>query len=384
MRRTALHGARVLVTGATGFIGSRLVERLVVEEGAAVRALVRDFSRAPRIARFPIEMVPGDIASPTAVDAAVAGCDYVFHCAYGNSGDDTQRKQTTVAGTETVLEAALRHRCRRVVHASTFSVYGDPPAGDVAETAPRRYTGNAYGDSKIDAERRALAYCARGLSVAAVQPTIVYGPFATTWTVRPLEQLQAGGMLLINDGAGVCNAVYVDDVVEAMVSAATTPAAHGEAFLISAAEPTTWRTFFESYRNALGRGELLSVTAEEARTRYDATLPKGFVADTLRVLTRESRRRDAVIRTRLRDSAVGFLLLRAAEAGGLLPRPGVPAEPPPAAVPQPLHPSKVPMFVSTARVRIDKARRVLGFAPQFDLERGMAMTTEWARWANLI
>jgi len=202
--------------------------------------------------------------------------------------------------------------------------------------------------------------------------------------VRPLEQLQDGGMLLINGGAGVCNAVYVDDVVEAMLSAATAPAAHGEAFLISGPEPTTWRAFFESYRSALGRGELISVTPEEARAQYDATLPKGFVADTLRVLTRESRRRDAVIRPRLQDSAAGRLLLRTAEAAGLLLQSGVPATPPPPAAPQPLHPSKVPIFVSTARVRIDKARTILGFAPQFDLERGMAMTTEWARWANLL
>jgi nucleoside-diphosphate-sugar epimerase len=191
-------------------------------------------------------------------------------------------------------------------------------------------------------------------------------------------------VLVINEGAGTCNAVYVDDVVEALLSAATTPAAHGEAFLVSGAQPTTWRTFFESYRNALGRGDLVSVTPEDARVQYDATLPRGLVADALRVLTRETRRRDAVLRPRLQDSATGRLLLRAAERSGLLPHPGVKAAPPPAGAPQPLHPSKVPMFVSTARVRIDKARTLLGFTPRFDLERGMAMTMEWARWANLL
>jgi nucleoside-diphosphate-sugar epimerase len=377
-------GTRVLVTGATGFIGGRLLERLVIEEGATVRALVRDFSRAPRIARFPIEMVPGDITSHAAVDAAVAGCDYVFHCAYGSSGDDPQRKSTTVCGTETVLDAARRHGCRRVVHVSTFSVYGDPPAGDVGETAPRRYTGNAYGDSKIDAEKTALAYCARGLSVAVVQPTIVYGPFASTWTVRPLYQLQDGGILLVNGGEGTCNAVYVDDVVTAMLSAATVPAAHGEVFLISGAAPVTWREFFECYRDALGRGALIPVTPEQARAQYQAARPKGLLADMTRVLKRETSRREVVIRPRLQGSAGGRVLLHAAEAAGLLPRAGAAVPAPSAAGPQPLHPSKVAMFASTARVRIDKARALLGFSPKFDVERGMALTTEWARWANLL
>ena len=74
-----------------------------------------------------------------------------------------------------------------------------------------------------------------------LQPTVVYGPFGVTWTVRPLEQLQDGGLLLINGGTGVCNAVYVDDVVDAMVRASTAPSAHGEAFLISGADAAAAR-----------------------------------------------------------------------------------------------------------------------------------------------
>ncbi|MGI9287253.1 MAG: NAD-dependent epimerase/dehydratase family protein, partial [Pseudomonadales bacterium] len=69
----------ILVTGATGFIGGRLVERLVLEEGANVRALVRNFSSASRIARFPVAMIRGDLTEADKVREAMQGCDVVFH-----------------------------------------------------------------------------------------------------------------------------------------------------------------------------------------------------------------------------------------------------------------------------------------------------------------
>jgi nucleoside-diphosphate-sugar epimerase len=379
-----LRGVRVLVTGATGFIGGRLVERLVREEGASVRALVRNFANAPRIARFAIEMVPGDLLSPVALDRAVARCDVVFHCAYGALGPDAERRVVNVQGTESVLAAALAHHCRRVVHVSTMSVYGDPASGDIDETAPRKYTGSAYGDSKIDAENAALGYCDKGLSVAVVQPTIVYGPWALTWTIKPLQQLQTGRVILVNDGTGTCNPVYIDDVVTAMIAAAGSAEAHKQAFLISGNEPVTWRAFFERYQRMLPASATVAMTAEQARAHFEASEPKGFVSETVRVLRREVRKREALIRERLSPTRPGRIALTAAEGVSLLSRPGTA----PAAVEElpvpPLAPSKVPMFAAQARFRSDKATALLGYHPAFDLDRGMAMTEAWARWGRAI
>jgi nucleoside-diphosphate-sugar epimerase len=379
-----LRGTRVLVTGATGFIGGRLVERLVREEGAVVRALVRNFANAPRIARFAIEMVPGDLLSPDMLDRAVEGCDVVFHCAYGALGPDAERRVVNVQGTERVLAAALAHHCRRVVHVSTMSVYGDPPDGDIDETAPRRYTGSAYGDSKIDAENAAMAYCEKGLSVAVVQPTIVYGPWALTWTIKPLQQLQTGRVILVNDGTGICNPVYIDDVVSAMIAAAESADAHRQAFLVSGDQPVTWRHFFERYQRMLSASATVSMTPEQARTHFIASEPKGFVAESARVLKREVRKREALVREQLSPTRTGRIALEVAERLSLLAGARAPAaidEEPPI---HPLPPSKVPMFAAKARFRSDKAARVLGYHPAFDLDRGMAMTEQWAHWARAI
>jgi nucleoside-diphosphate-sugar epimerase len=376
---TALHGKRVLVTGATGFIGGRLAERLVVEEGARVRALVRNFASAARLGRFAIDMVGGDINSAAAVDRAVAGCDTVFHCAYDFSADERSRRETTAASTRVMMESALRHGCRRVVFVSTVSVYGHTPDGDLDERSPRQYSGAAYNDSKLDAEKIALEYGARGLSVSILQPTVVYGPYGGTWTVRPLEHLRHGRMILINGGTGLCNAVYVDDVVSALLLAATNDAAHGETFLVSAAEPVTWREFFAAYETLLGRAATVSMTAEEALRFYRANLPRGVAGETLRVLKREVARREPVVRERLGPNRWGRVALAGADRLRLIPRPEA-EDPEPI---QPMPPPKIAFSAARTRVRIDKAATVLGYRPAWDLARGMAVTGAWARWANL-
>jgi nucleoside-diphosphate-sugar epimerase len=380
---SALNGARVLVTGATGFIGGRLIERLVREEGATVRALVRNFANAPRIARFAIEMMPGDLSSPEVLERAVAGCDVVFHCAYGAQGTDAERRVVNVQGTERVLAAALAGGCRRVVHVSTMSVYGDPQQGEIDETATRRYTGSAYGDSKIDAENMALAYCDKGLSVAIVQPTVVYGPFGLTWTIKPLQQLQTGRVIMINDGAGLCNPVYIDDVVSAMIAAASSDAAHRQAFLVSGDSPVTWREFFRRYERMIAASATIAMTPEQARAHFASCEPKGFVADTVRVLRREAYKRETLIRERLSPSRAGRIALELAERSALLPaaRSASSADDGPPI--HPLPPSKIAMFAAQARFRIDKAAKLLGYRPAFDLDRGMAITEEWARWARI-
>src|SRR6185503_19207119 len=227
-----------LVTGGGGFVGGRLVERLVLECGAEVRVLVRNLAGAMRLARFPLDFRRGDVLDREALGGAAKDCEVVFHAAYGTSGSQRQRARVNRDGTRNVLEAAAAAGARRVVHLSTLMVYGRTGDGDLDERAPRRRFGNAYSDSKLDAEREAMRWAQAGRApVVVLQPTAVYGPWGGVWTAQPLAALTAGRWVLVDGGAGIANAVYVDDLVSAMLLAAVRDGVVGESFLISGPEP---------------------------------------------------------------------------------------------------------------------------------------------------
>jgi nucleoside-diphosphate-sugar epimerase len=385
----ALAGRRALVTGATGFIGGRLAERLVLEHGAEVRALVRNLAGAARLARFPVTVVRGDVTNPSDLEAAVQGCDVVFHCAYGTSGSQKHRAWVNTEGTRRVLAAAQAARVRRIVYLSTLMVYGQTDDGDLDEAAPRKRFGNPYSDSKLEAERIALS---SGLPVAVLQPTAVYGPWGGVWTETVLKSLRTGRQILINGGEGLGNHVYVDDLVSAMLLAAVKDEAVGEAFLVSSEEPATWREMFGRFERMLG-GEPRTVDMTEAEAlaywkKWQRAQPR-LIGEGLRIVKQEQRIRERLERTRegvwLREMASTVLpeswqqkIKGRLAAGRRSPAPDHEA------LIHPLPPKMIGFFRARTRVRIDKAKRLLGYRPAFDFETGMDLTEQWARWANLL
>ena len=389
-----LTGRRVLVTGGTGFIGGRLVEKLVLEHGARVRVLTSNYAGASRVSRFDVELVRGDVAVADDVLHAAAGCDAIFHCAYGSRGSDADRRRVTVEGTRAVLDAALAHRAR-VVHVSTMVVYGVGVAGRLDESAPRRPSGIGYADTKIEAERLALSYATeRGLGVSVIQPTAVYGPYAPSWTVRVLTSLLTGRVVLVDGGVGHANPVYIDDVVDAMLLAAERDEAQGEAFLISSGETVTWREFYAAFEAMLGVSATVSMTSDEAKAHYAAAQRRRSVVPELLALARD----DKAVRARLaktRELAALYGLLKPLATSRLL-GPLVSRAKPrarPAAARRapedqgriaPVHPKQVDFLAAKTVVTPDKARRLLGFEPAFDFPRGIDLTERWARWANLL
>ncbi|HKI01546.1 MAG TPA: NAD-dependent epimerase/dehydratase family protein [Thermoanaerobaculia bacterium] len=385
----AFAGKRVLVTGATGFIGGRLVERLVLEHGAEVRALVRNLAGAARLARFPVTVLRGDVTKPEDMTAATQGCDLVFHCAYGTSGSQKHRAWVNTEGTRQVLAAAQSAGARRIVHLSTLMVYGKTSDGDLDEAAPRQRFGNPYSDSKLEAERIVLS---SGLPVAVLQPTAVYGPYGGVWTETILKTLKTGRQILINGGDGLGNAVYVDDLVSAMLLAAVKEEAVGEAFLVSGEEPVTWREMYARFERMLGGGDrTVDMTEAEALAywkRWQRAQPR-LIGEGLRIVKGEQAIRERLERTRegvwLREMASSVLPeswqqgIKRKLAGG-----GRPASPGGETPIHPLPPSMIGFFRARTRVRIDKAKRLLGYRPAFDFETGMDLTERWARWANLL
>lgn len=404
-----------MVTGATGFVGARLVETLALAGGVRIRALVHTVPKAVRIARFNIDLVDGSITDAGLLEKATQGCDVVFHCAIGN-------RQVNVQGTENLAKAAAANKVGRLVHVSTAAVYGNVPDGPLDESAPRRPSGWNYADEKLQSEEIVLNYHkSHGLPVTILQLANVYGPWGTYFTIEPLRQLREGRVVVVNDGQGLTNATYVDDVVQALLLAASRDQAVGQIFLIRGPGRVTRRQFLDAYQNMLGVDSIVSMPLEEVRARFkQANRRKGPVQLALKALRDNDAFRQSIRQSpafalpyrfcRWATPASLWDILKGRLVGGDTPaapqsaprpqpaamRPGTPqtntAKPAPQQAPAALdqrplilpNPVRLQQMASKVEFRIDKAQKLLGYNPQFDLDRAMKLTEAWARWFGLI
>jgi nucleoside-diphosphate-sugar epimerase len=242
------------VTGATGFIGGRLVDALL-DEGHKVRALVRDPAAAPTLDQRGVELVRGDFGDPAGLEEAVRGAGRVFHCA-GLVGDwlrADDARRVNVDGTRALMAACATAGVERVVYLSSLSVYGLGQHLGTDESAPLRYSGEAYIDSKIDAERMVRVYAGRvAPEVVIVRPGFVYGPGDRRFLPKLLDALARRQFAYIGDGRKLLNLSYVDDVARGLLLAATEPAAAGQAYNLTDGTETTLRDFVEFLCRQLG------------------------------------------------------------------------------------------------------------------------------------
>lgn len=212
----------VLVTGGTGFVGGAVV-RVLLERGHAVRVLARRTSKTGQVEALGAEIAYGDILDQASIEAALQGCDTLYHVAAQYDHwvpDKSAMLRVTVDGTRNTLEAAGRAGVRRVVYTSSLATIGEPQGTVGTETTIHcgRFRGY-YEYAKYQAEQVAQSYVNRGVPVVIVNPAAVYGPGDLKPTGRGLVDLLNGRTPVIIKGAPF-GTVYLNDVAIGHVLAA--------------------------------------------------------------------------------------------------------------------------------------------------------------------
>ncbi len=319
-----LENKRVLITGANGFIGSHLTERLV-RAGVDVRGLVR--TQTGKIsATFQVYL--GDITDAEAVRSAVDGCDAVVHCAAMQGGRNrlADFRRVNVAGTLNLLRAVRESQVARFIHLSTINVHGYPPPPNANADSPLDFTGDYYSISKAEGERVARKFSQEhAVPLVIIRPGCTYGPRSQAWTLGPLARVRRGAPVLIGDGQGMCNAIYIDNLVDLMVLALEQDAAPGQTFIGTEGRGVTWREFYGAYADMLGVAKLNA-------------LPKWFARAVTLPFEMQSR------------------------VTGLPPR---------------LARTSVEFYSHSVVFDIEKSKKLLGYVPRISFAEGMRRTHEW-------
>ena len=246
----------VLVTGATGCVGSHVVEALCAR-GDTVRALVRDSQATMPWARgVAVQIIPGDLTHPAALRAAASGVDLVVHCAakVGDWGPLEEYRQANVEGLRHLLKAAQGPLLQRFVHLSSLGTYEARHHHNTDETTPLPATHmDGYTQSKVESEKLALSFQKdHGMPVTVLRPGFIYGPRDRTVLPKLVENLRQGKVKYLGSGQQLMNCVFVGNLVDAILLALDNPKAIGEAFNITDGESVSKRRFIEKVADGFG------------------------------------------------------------------------------------------------------------------------------------
>ena len=244
----------VLVTGATGFIGSRVVHKLL-QNGVAVKVLALTGEATPAEWADKVEIARGSISDPQAVEKAAAGAKTIIHLVaiVTDWGDEKKYWEFTVEGSRLIFEQAVKNKAR-VVLASSIVVYGDKIYSQPCpEETPYGKTFGPYSRTKQAQEKLAWDYYNnKGMRLTVVRPANVYGPRSGPWLHDVINVLRSGSPGLISGGNMNAGLAYVDNVADILILAGTLEKAIGRAYNACDGLDVTWRKYFTDIADMIG------------------------------------------------------------------------------------------------------------------------------------
>ena len=218
---------KCMVTGATGFIGNRLVCELL-KLGNEVHVLARSEKKVNQLYGNQVTFFEGDLWNTDIIQEASRNCDVVFHlAAFANiwSKDKMLAYKTNVTGTKNILDAALQNKIKKVVFTSSAAVFPPSENGEEIDetcTLPEKYYTD-YETTKVQAEQLCLEYCSKGLDVVLVNPPRVFGPGllnkSNSVTILIKKYINGNWRIIPGTGDAVGNYVFIDDVVNGHILA---------------------------------------------------------------------------------------------------------------------------------------------------------------------
>jgi len=245
---------RVLVTGATGCVGSSLAE-LLTAKGHSVRAFVRAGSDTAFLRSLGVELMRGELDDRASLDTAVNGVDIVFHCAavVSDWASLEEMRRVNVEGLRRLLDASAAARVRRFVYMSSMVVLGMGRQDNLDESAPYVFTGYNYNTTKIEAEKLVLEFASiTGLPVTVIRAPYVYGPRDRQMFPRILQYLKCGKYAYIGRGTAPLTLVYAKNLAEGLRKAAESPRAAGQVYNITDGAAVTRRELITRMADELG------------------------------------------------------------------------------------------------------------------------------------
>ena len=321
---------KILVTGGTGFTGTALVRRLLMDGHSVVAFDYKQGLAASELKRRGAELLLGSVTDRELVTRAIRGVDVVYHLAAAFRELNVPEQhyyEVNVEGTRNVLTAAARSGVQKVIYCSTCGVHGnidDPPADEDAPIQPADY----YQQTKYEAEPFVREWNRRGLRTTILRPAAIYGPGDPERFFMIFKRVARGVFPMFGDGKTLYHPLYIDNLVDAFIAAMPPEVGNGEAYLIADENYVAIEDLVKAVAAALG------VTVSIPHYPLVPLIVAGHVCETL------------------------------CKPFGITP---------------PIFPRRVDWYRQNRAFDIRKAKRDLGYRPAVGLTEGLARTASWYR-----